>query len=199
MNTSLQFDEATHRYTLNGVELPSVTKILDDVLQEYASIDAETMRVARERGTAVHKACELHDKDSLDYDSLDPVVLPYMEAYIKFLNDTGFDPQIIEQPVHSRFRYAGTLDRIGSAKHSKNRWQIDIKTPKSISTSVGPQTAAYDQAARECGWIEKKEKVERYALQLRDNGTYRMVPCQSPIDFNVFLSALTIYNFKRGM
>lgn len=199
MNAALKFDDAAHRYTLNGVELPSVTHILNDVLDEYSDIDPETMRRAQERGTAVHKTCELYDKDQLDFESLDPVIAPYLEAYIRFLSETGFNPQVIEQSVNSlKYGYAGTLDRIGAPKRSKNRWQVDIKTSSALGKSVGPQTAAYDQAAREGGWIEPKEKVQRFALQLKDDGNYRLVPFDSATDFNVFLSALTIYKFKRG-
>lgn len=199
MSAVLQFDESAHRYTLDGMELPSVTHILDDVFDEYRSIDAETLRRAQERGTAVHRACELYDKDQLDFSSLDPTIAPYLEAYINFLSETGFSPQVIEQSVNSqKYGYAGTLDRIGTPKRSKHRWQVDIKTSVVLGKTVGPQTAAYDQAARECGLISTKEKVSRFALQLRDDGKYRLTPFDSASDFSIFLSALTIYKFKRG-
>lgn len=199
MSAVLQFDEATHRYTLDGVELPSVTKILDDVFDEYRSIDPETLRRAQERGTAVHKACELHDMAQLDFSSVDETIAPYLEGYIKFVSETKFEHHAVEQKVVSRkYGYAGTLDRLGVLGKSKRRCQIDLKSAVSVSRSVGPQTAAYEQAAREEHWIEPKEIIDRYALQLRADGGYRLLPCKSPADFSVFLSALTIYKFKRG-
>lgn len=199
MSAVLQFDEAAHRYTLDGVELPSVTTVLGDVMHEYDGIAADVLRHAQERGTAVHKACELHDLENLDYESVSPIVLPYLEGYIKFLGETQFQHHAIEQKVVSRkYGYAGTLDRIGTLAKAKRRCQIDLKSAVSVSKSVGPQTAAYDQAAREDGLIEPKEIVDRYALQLRADGGYRLLPCKSPADFSVFVSALTIYKFKRG-
>lgn len=199
MSAVLQFDDATHSYTLGGVLLPSVTHILDDVLQEYNGIDPDTLRRAQERGTAVHKACELHDLDDLDYESIDDMLAPYLGAYIRFLGDVPGEIVAIEKRVHSeKYGYAGTLDRIFAPKRKKRRWLIDLKTPTQIRRTVGPQTAAYEQAAREVGLLDQKERIERFALQLRDDGNYRLVPCESPADFSVFLSALTIHKFKRG-
>lgn len=199
MSAALQFDEATHRYTLDGAELPSVTKILDDVFDEYRSIDQDTLRRAQERGTAVHKACELYDLEKLDLTTVDDSIAPYLESYIKFISDSKFEHHAVEQKVVSRkYGYAGTLDRLGVLGKSKRRCQIDLKSAVSVSRSVGPQTAAYEQAAREENWIEPKEIMDRYALQLRADGGYRLLPSKSPADFSVFLSALTIYKFKRG-
>lgn len=199
MSAALQFDEVAHRYTLDGVELPSVTHILDDVFDEYRSIDPDTLRRAQERGTAVHKACELYDLEQLDITTVDESIAPYLAGYINFLSETKFEHHAIEQKVVSRkYGYAGTLDRLGVLGKSKRRCQIDLKSSVSVSRSVGPQTAAYDQAAREEKYIGAKEIMDRYALQLRADGGYRLLPCKSPADFSVFLSALTIYKFKRG-
>jgi hypothetical protein len=196
--SQIHLDEATHTYTVDGVEVPGVTRILDEVLQEYRGVDPDVLRRAQERGTAAHKAAELYDLGTLDFTSLHPEVEPRLEAYIKFLADTGFEPDTIEKPVYSaRYGYCGTPDRTGKAKGHKRRWLIDLKTPAVLQRSVGPQTAAYECAARESGVIGAKEVIERYALQLRDDGTYKLIALRDPGDMNVFLAALTIYRFKN--
>ena len=69
MSTSgeLQFDAAAHRYTLNGVILPSVTQIISAVgLYEYDYVSAETLAVAAERGRYVHEMIEMYEEGTLD-------------------------------------------------------------------------------------------------------------------------------------
>ena len=55
----LTFDEATHLYRLNGVELPSVTTVMKPLSTEvYGGVDEWVMERAAGRGTAVHNAIE---------------------------------------------------------------------------------------------------------------------------------------------
>lgn len=61
ITTELKFDETTHRYTLNGKELPSVTKLLDD--GSYDNIDSEILKRACDRGHEIHKELEMYFKE----------------------------------------------------------------------------------------------------------------------------------------
>ena len=61
ITTELEFDEELHKYTLNGKEIPSVTKLLDT--GEYANVDSEILKQACDRGHEIHKEIENYFKN----------------------------------------------------------------------------------------------------------------------------------------
>lgn len=189
----LHFDEEQHRYFLGSRELPSVTHIIGHVLQDLTRIPPDVLKAAADRGTAVHKACELSDLGTLDWSVLDAALFPYVEAWERFKVECKFIPTHIEERVYSEtYGYAGTLDRIGTMPDRLA--MIDIKSGE-VYPSAGVQLAAYNRAAFERGIIAKP--LPRYVVQLRDDGTYRLCPFNDAADFNVFAAALQIYYFKQ--
>ena len=56
----LEFNEESHKYTLNGKELPSVTKLLDD--GTYKDVDPVILQRACQRGHEIHKEIENYFK-----------------------------------------------------------------------------------------------------------------------------------------
>lgn len=190
MEQALEFDAATHTYRVGGVLVPNVTSVLQ-VLSSYMDVSDDILIPAQERGTAVHRATELDDLDDLDEDSLDPMIVPYLEAWRQFKRDTRPVFHAIEQRVFSkRHWYAGTLDRIATLQGVRGISMLDIKTCVKVGKEVGPQTAAYAEA------IEGYRISNRFAVQLRPDGTYRLIPCKERSDWAVFHSALTLYNWK---
>jgi hypothetical protein len=95
--------------------VPSVTTILSSVgLPDLSMVPAELLEWKAGLGTAVHKATELEDKGVIDQYELDLATVPYLEAYRRFKEESGFVPTAIEGRVyHPKFHYAGTFDRIG--------------------------------------------------------------------------------------
>src|SRR2546428_259100 len=83
------FDPESHRYTVNGAEIPSVTQVLKEagLTKEYSSMEAA------ERGTVVHLACECAD---LGINVTDLIVDPYVTAWRRFRSETGFTHSDIE-------------------------------------------------------------------------------------------------------
>ena len=84
----LQFDEATHTYTLAGRVIPSVTQILKQVV-DFSMVAPDILERKCAIGSVLHMAIALDHADDLDYDSLDASVLPYFEAWRKFVADMG--------------------------------------------------------------------------------------------------------------
>lgn len=116
------FNSETHTYTLGNIILPSITQLLK--LNELLHPEFFTKQAA-ERGKAIHKATELHDKSAIGTD--DPAILAYLKAYQSFLADSGFRPTIIEKPMyHEKLKVAGTPDRLGFL--NKRRILLEIKT-----------------------------------------------------------------------
>jgi len=199
MPSLISFDEATHTYTdQHGRAVPSVTQALA-VLDSYRGIPAHVLEKAAQRGTAVHKAVELHLQGDLDELSMDPDVADYFYAYWKFERETGYRPEHSELRVFStKFRYAGTLDLAGPDPVSKRGEAIiDIKTSRELMPSVGPQLAAYEKAYRESLGVNPKKKLKRYGLLLKSDGTYELKPYDGTADFSLFLACLTVCNYQE--
>ena len=190
----INFNEAKHEYSLDGEIIPGVTTIINDLYTPGP--DDEAMEIARDRGTKVHKACELYDLNVLDLEDLDPVLQPYLNAWIQFRSDTGVSIIEIERLVyHPKFRYAGKLDRVAMLNGKIS--VIDIKSSTVMLKLTGLQLAAYQAAYNaSIAGTDLPEATERYGLQLRADGKYRLVPYTDKTEFNVFIGCLNRYNWR---
>lgn len=199
----LQFNEEAHKYTLDGKELPSVTQALHHITaQAYAHVDPEVLRRASELGTAAHKMIELDCRGDLDEESLPEALAPSFESWRNFLKLSGFIILASEQRVLSmRYLYAGTLDLFGML--NDRFCIIDAKRTAAVPRSAGPQTAGYEIAFRESEVAKQFDialttPIDRYALHLKANGKWALVPFTDKNDSRVFLSALTSYNWMQA-
>ena len=195
----LIFDEADHRYSVGGQTLPSVTTILRP-LTTYENIPAAVLANKAAIGQAAHRAAELHDAGTLDVASVHEVIRPYLDAYVRFREEHDFAPVANELRVwHPLMCYAGTLDMLGAMRGEPAL--VDLKCTVELVPTVGPQTAGYKEAAAETPELPAElrafaREARRYCLQLRADGTYHLEPCNDPNDWRVFLSLLTLHNFK---
>jgi hypothetical protein len=189
----LLFDEATHTYTYNGKVVPSVTQIIKAAgLADWSMVKPEVLEAARNRGVAVHRMIELHVKDTLDYSTLDPALLPYLEGWMAFERDHDVEVIGSEVPVYSkRYGYAGTLDMVLKVDETHGTW--DIKSGVMLPTT-GLQLAGYSEAHAPGSDIYQST---RRGLQLTDTGKYKITKFDNQNDLNVFLSCLNIYNWRN--
>ena len=64
---SLRFDPDSHLYRVDGIIVPSVTQVLEDVgIVDYSRLPGSTREMALRRGSAVHAACHYDDEGDLD-------------------------------------------------------------------------------------------------------------------------------------
>lgn len=186
----LQFNEATHTYTLDGRRLPSVT----EVLEPYTGldfVDRETLRAAAQLGTDVHAAIHLDSTGRLAY--CPPHVEPYLDAWRRFLAESG--AVVIESEVHVYepvLGYAGTLDNI--LHWNDTEVLTDIKSGSVVPKTVGPQTAGYALALKYHG----RSIRTRRCIHLRPDGTYKVHKLTDTRDATVFLSALNVWKWHKG-
>lgn len=197
MNSELQFDASSHTYTRAGRTLPSVTTVLDDQLREMDGIPEHLVKTAGEFGQHVHQACNLFNRGQLDWKSLDPKLEPYIRAFKKFRVDTSVRILASEQRVHHpTLGYAGTLDILGLLPLRSRPTVFDVKSSEVLPRSVGAQTAAYREAKVASG---QAIDPTRYAVHLKSDGTYELKKLTSPADWNLFLSCLNVYKFRRKL
>lgn len=197
----LIFVEDGHQYFHKGQPVPSVTQILQPLI-DYSHVPPAVLARAAEIGKAVHLACALEDRDDLVEDSLHPALIPYLRAWRRFKTETGFVPEVIEQPMHSPLhRIAGTPDRIGLLRGilGKPRAVLEIKTTADFIPSFGPQLAGYWQLWRESKLMDTRQLLatRRYAVQLREDGSYRLERYSDHHDMVVFAACLTLYRHKE--
>ena len=168
--------------------LPRVTEILKGcgLIPTFGFTDE-----ARDRGTAVHMACQYYDLGDLDESSLDPVLVPYLAGWKKFLADHKCEWTAIEQRMeHQTLGYRGTPDRVGYVNGTL--LVVDVKSGASAKWHRW-QLAAY------AGMQSDPYRYLRMVVRLQDDGNYKkdMFPASNyPADFNVFCSALNIANVK---
>lgn len=198
MNESLRFDSAEHRYfDPNGNELPSVTRILNEEgFYDYSKIPQEILQRAAKFGQAVHRATELWDKGTLDMNSLNPALVPYLNGWIKFKEDYKLEVIGNELKLWSKkYRYAGTLDRTGVCglgKFAGKLAEIDIKSGL-ILPGVRLQTAGYQVLHNE----NFKDKIRvRICVKLIPDG-YIVEPLENREDLDYWLNVLSTFNIKK--
>lgn len=196
----IDFDHASHTYTLGGRRLPSVTRVLDH-LGTYAGIPADVLARKADIGDAVHLASEMYDRDELDMSSVPEEIAGYVAGWVRFREEAGFIPRSIEERVWSdRHQFAGTLDRTGTFKKLKGVRQnalalVDLKCTYRLLPAVGAQLSAYAVA-----WEERNrpQRIKhRFAVRLTADGKYELKEHTDITDRSVFLSALTLFFWKQ--
>jgi hypothetical protein len=139
--------------------------------------------IHRQRGTAVHRAAELHDTGRLDESTVDSRIRGYVDAWESFAQVWGMEWDAIETPIACEdLGYAGTPDRVrlGDCRRTRGRIVVlDIKTGKSAKPPRGweIQTMAY---ARMFGERAALRSI-RLAVQLGPEGRFRVEERSGPI------------------
>ena len=188
----LIFYDDTHRYTVDGEEVPSVSEITRFLSRElYGEVMQYILDNAAERGTKIHKATEALDKFGTV--EIEDDIGPYLQAYVSFLKDHKPEWEKIEWSVCNDLLYAGTVDRYGTMDGKKVI--VDIKSTGTITRGHRVLYTAAQNLYR-CA-VEKEKPVEAlYILQLKKDGTYRLY--ELPIDDALPTACLVMHNaFKR--
>lgn len=103
------FDSLAHTYELNGHKLMGVTPIVNWVFNKtYDGISPETLARAAERGSGVHRACQLYDDCGL----MDEEYTREVEAYRNICTGAGLQPLISEYLVSDEQDLASCIDKV---------------------------------------------------------------------------------------
>ena len=188
---NITFDEAAHRYTVDGVEVPSVTTVCRFLAYDQKSDKPWLVKAAADRGTRVHAACA-----AIDY-GIDPEetedISGYLKAYRRFLKDYRPDWEGIEYTVGSaELGIAGTIDRFGTL-YDGRRCILDIKTGSQLHDApLRGQLTGYKRLIA----VNRSFYPEYlYALQLSKDGTYTVVNVRQ--DDELLNACIFIHNAVR--
>jgi len=119
----IQFEADTHRFSINGETVPSVTHIL----KAGGWIDDRFFNEeARKRGEDVHRATALLDQQRLDWTSLSEEIRAYVLSYERARAELGLGIRRIECIVHKARLWAGIEDR--EATWGRQLMVVELKT-----------------------------------------------------------------------
>jgi hypothetical protein len=184
VSVALHFDPDTHRYSLDGRVIPSVTQRIGRAGLLGSAPTWHTPEAA-DRGTAVHLACHHSDIGAAwdicaDWDGY----LRSYQAWSRALSPTW---TAIEQPYYNAaLDLAGTPDRIGTM--AGRDVVLDIKSGPPAPWH-GIQLAAYDLL------VPLPHRRRRIGLYVRADGEMaRMIDYRAPSDY---VNALALCTHKE--
>jgi len=112
----LIFDEATHTYTYQGREIPSVTRIIREVGMSSFGNPTGTTR-PMQIGKWIHEMLRLDLSNKLDESTLSPIMKMILNDVRAWAKRIDLKSLVLETPlVHSLYRFSGTPDLIGLAE-----------------------------------------------------------------------------------
>lgn len=85
-----RFDKENHKYYMDEKEVPGVTS----TLPHYYGGNATEYH--RDKGSKMHEMLYLYNMKNLDEQTLDPVLVPYLEGYKEFVEHNGTPKGIVD-------------------------------------------------------------------------------------------------------
>lgn len=159
----VEFDEESHTYRINKKKVPGVNEILRKVglLKDYSGISP----FYADRGKATHLAIRYFLEGTLDTNSIDPVVKPHFEAFLKFF-ESRYQGKLlaVEKPfIDMAVSFAGTPDLI------TDKAIYDWKCSKDHDKAADLQGMGYKLLALNNGF----GKLPFIVVELHDDGSFR--------------------------
>lgn len=168
---TLEYDDASHTYLVEGVIVRSVTQLLSMKFgKKYDGIDADVLKAAADRGTAIHKAIEEYCKTGRNEDVPEVRDFKFLQHHYNFLVTGNEMPIILDFAGET---YAGRLDLILNMNPVDPCYAVaDIKTTSTLDKDyLGHQLNLYRLGVEQCYDIAIQEL---YGIHLKD-GKRKMV------------------------
>lgn len=178
-------------------DIPPGYARVTEVLAPYISfdrIDPDVLEKAKERGTRVHKYCELYVQNLL-IEKVDEECKPYVDSFIQWFDVMVKEVWVSEMRLScSNYLISGKLDLIVTLKGDTTETLVDIKTPQQASQSWQLQTAAYRYLMRVSQGIDIPRRV--CLILDREGKLPKLVEYTNhERDERLFLSAAELFHF----
>lgn len=109
-NHTLEYDDDTHTYIVDGIIVPSVTQLLGAKFNDYAGVSASVLEQASQKGTAMHKAIEQFERVGEENSSTELRNYKFLKKHYKWTSIANELPIIYEE--NGQVLFAGRLDQI---------------------------------------------------------------------------------------
>lgn len=201
------YDEPTRQHRVGTLAVPSVTQILKaaGVAGDFSMVAPDVLERKARIGQAAHAAAHYFDEADLIESTVAPEVLGYLAGWQRFRLERGFVPSLLETVVYSKaHHFIGRLDRLGRARDSVTGGVIlcDIKTGDPDAAAADLQTAGYEIALREEHPELAGDPIERWSVQLLEDGGYKLRRYPKPgrsnaLDRNDFKALARAVNLRQ--
>jgi|SRR5882762_602289 len=183
----------------SGMIVPSLTQILSMLrFTDLSAAPPDRVIYKQKVGTAVHAATEYLDSPDhgdLDWDSVQPEIFGYIQAYENAVAELGLQSQKVEHASITEvngMKFGCRLDRVGTfGKNGIPRMPIIWE----IKTAYAPSFAWHLQTAAQSLTVPKPKGVKewyRIAISLRPDGSFLIDKHDDPKEINWFRCALTM-------
>jgi len=202
----LTFDPEAHVYRVDGAPVPSVTELLEaaGISPDYSKVNPTVLLHARRRGIHVDLCCDLDDADDLDWSSVHPEAVAYVQAWQAFKADYGYRP-LASQVIlyHPTYGYAGTTDSVGDLDGYVTI--VERKATAKMAASYALQTAGYacegmHTAPAGGGRLVPVEwgAPARLGVHLQRTGRYELAPYDDPEDLAAWLGVVALARWRKA-
>jgi len=182
---------------------PNYTRVTTPLSKynDFSSVDPLVLHKACERGTKVHRYCELHMLDEY-FPEPDKELAGYVESFKKWY-DTMVSELISteERYYDTKLKITGAIDIVAVLKGDRHPTIIDIKTPALAGKTWRLQLAAYKHLYN----IQESSSIpaER-CLSLRvdkEGKKAKINEYTSDYDLNIYLymAALKLHRYFNGL
>ena len=195
----LEYDDKAHSYKVEGVKVPSVTRVVDgcfpkDLTHWALSIGQEeydkVINDALEIGNDTHQWIEHYIKYGHACTEPEDYISKSVNAFLDWT--TEYNPEWVdaERKVYcDKYKYAGTVDAV--ANINGRIVVIDFKTSKKIYKPYHLQVTAYAQA------IKRMDGLRRWPLGMilrldKETGDFEQKVFEPKHNFNTFKKCLEL-------
>ena len=180
----------SHEYWDGNIRMLSVSQILNESGYEFKGRPSTNT----ERGTFAHQTIELWEKGMLVLDTLDPILLNYLNLYIAEKDKLGFKVIETELQMYSKqYPIAGTCDLI--LMYNGIKTVADIKTGQPNSKRDRLQTAGYMMLYNELN--PKNPVKQRLMIYIDgDNSNVKTELLTNSSDVDVFRACIKMAFYK---
>ena len=191
----LTFDEGPHIYRLNGVQIPSVSRLMEPLKAScYAGVSDRTLAKAAGKGTSVHNSIENWIKFGIE--DVPPEHMGYFSGFREWWEK--YRPIVVGSEVriyHKLLQYGGTLDLPCIINGELDL--VDFKTTYALlEMTCGVQLEAYSQALASHGLQVQKKHI----LHLKKDGKWEFAefPAKDPVRWRVFGALKCLYDYEQS-
>ena len=166
-NYTLEFDDETHRYIVNGIITPGVSKLLSLKFDDYPNVPQAVLQAAADRGTEMHKAIEVYEKTGKESDLQEFRNYLFLKKHFKIENVENELPVAYFEdglPV-----FAGTIDqvcRIDGVPAINDFKRVSAPNKEKIAYQVNLYRLAYNQTlgveVKALSFMQLRESIRKF-------------------------------------